>query len=245
MDKQADTFLGPDSTCPDGLKVNLSSEKEANDDKIKIDLYYESQCPGCKQMITTSFADAMKADGFLDMAELNFWPYGNAHEKQTSSGWEFTCQHGAAECQYNYLETCAKNLVQCPVQYFNFLNCVETLDTTTDYEGVANKCGTEAQLGNLDDIMSCYKGTDAQALEHQIALKTEALSPPHKWVPWVTVNDVYDEAVQDKIGDSLLQYVCDNYTGPSRSKDCPASFAITTPKKVDVCLRVEETAFLQ
>jgi interferon gamma-inducible protein 30 len=86
MGKSADSFLGPDSTCPDGLSVKLPSEQEAND-KIKIDLYYESQCPGCKQMITTSFAAAMKADGFLDMAELNFWPYGNAHESQTSSGW--------------------------------------------------------------------------------------------------------------------------------------------------------------
>ena len=48
MGKQADTFLGPDSTCPDGLSVKLTSEQEANDDKIKIDLYYESHCPGCK-----------------------------------------------------------------------------------------------------------------------------------------------------------------------------------------------------
>ena len=244
MGKQADSFLGPDSTCPDGLSVNLSSEKEAND-KIKIDLYYESQCPGCKQMITTSFADAMKADGFLDMAELNFWPYGNAHESQTSSGWSFTCQHGTAECQYNYLETCAKNLVQCPVQYFNFLNCVETLDSSTDYEGIATKCATQAQLTNLDDIMSCYQGTDAEALEHEVALKTEALSPPHKWVPWVTVDDVYDENVQDEIGDSLLNYVCNNYTGANKSKDCPPSGTVFAQASKDVCMKRDPTAFLQ
>ena len=245
MDKSADSFIGPDSSCPSGLSVKLSSEKEAND-KIKIDLYYESQCPGCKQMITTSFADAMKADGFLDMAEVNLWPYGNARETQTSSGWTFSCQHGEAECQYNFLETCAKNLVQCPYQSFEFLNCIEANDNTTDYEGVANKCATQAQLTNLSDIMTCYKGTDAEALEHEVAVKTEALSPSHQWVPWVTVNDQYDEAVQDKIGDSLLNYVCENYTGATKSKDCPASGSTkvaSIPR--NVCLRVEETAFLQ
>jgi hypothetical protein len=113
MQKPAADFIGTGTTCPSGLSVSLASEKEAAD-KIKIDLYYESQCPGCKQMITTSFAEAMKAENFLDMAEINFWPYGNARETQTSSGWDFTCQHGTAECQYNFIETCAVNLIACP-----------------------------------------------------------------------------------------------------------------------------------
>jgi len=126
------------------------------------------------------------------------------------------------------------------------MNCVEQYDSTTDYEGVANKCGTQAKLTNLADIMTCYKGTDAVALEHEIAVKTDALSPSHQWVPWVTVNDQYDESVQDEIGDSLLNYVCANYTGAKKSKDCPASGSpkvASVPR--NVCLREEETAFLQ
>jgi interferon gamma-inducible protein 30 len=245
VSKAASDFIGPNTTCPSGLSVSLTSEKEVAD-KIKIDLYYESQCPGCKQMITTSFAEAMKADRFLDMAEINFWPYGNARETQTANGWEFTCQHGTAECQYNFIETCAVNLIQCPFMSFNFMNCMETNDVGTDYEGVANKCATDTKIANIADIISCYKGSDAIAMEHAVAVKTESLSPPHKYVPWVTVNDQYDEAVQDLIGDSLLKYVCDNYTG-TKSVDCPASDAApivsSTPR--NYCLRVEETAFLQ
>ena len=106
-------------------------------DKVKIDLFYESQCPGCRQMITTSFAEAFKADGFLDMAEVNLWPYGNAHEKQTATGWEFTCQHGEAECQYNLIEACSTNMISCPMMRQNFIDCIEQKDSTTDYEGVA------------------------------------------------------------------------------------------------------------
>jgi hypothetical protein len=123
---------------------------------------------------------------------------------------------------------------------------METNDVGTDYEGVANKCGTNNQIANIADILSCYKGSDAVAMEHAVAVKTSSLSPSHQWVPWVTVNDQYDEAVQDKIGDSLLKFVCDNYTG-TKSADCPASDAApvvsSTPR--NYCYRVEETKILQ
>ena len=112
MAKDGSDFIGPNTTCPGDMTVD-ASDKEA-DDKIKIDLYYESQCPGCKALITTSFAEAMKAKGFLEMAELNFWPYGNAHETKSASGWTYTCQHGEPECQYNLIETCSKKLITCP-----------------------------------------------------------------------------------------------------------------------------------
>jgi len=75
------------------------------------------------------------------------------------------------------------------MQSFNFLNCMELNDVGSDYEGVATKCGTEAQIANIADIMTCYKGSDAVAMEHEIAVKTDSLSPSHQWVPWVTVND--------------------------------------------------------
>jgi interferon gamma-inducible protein 30 len=45
------------------------------------------------------------------MCDLQVWPYGNAHEKRTNLGWEFTCQHGGDECTGNAVESCAKNLI--------------------------------------------------------------------------------------------------------------------------------------
>jgi interferon gamma-inducible protein 30 len=77
------------------------------------------------------------------------------------------------------------------------MNCMEKNDVGTDYMGVANKCGTDHQIANIADILSCYNGPDAIDMEHAVAVKTASLSPPHKWVPWVTVNDHYDETVQD------------------------------------------------
>jgi len=46
--------------------------------KVVIDLYYESQCGGCQDMITTSFAKAIATKGFEQMAQVILHPYGNA-----------------------------------------------------------------------------------------------------------------------------------------------------------------------
>jgi hypothetical protein len=73
---------------------------------------------------------------------------------------------------------------------------------------------------------------------------TGALSPPHKWFPWVLVNGQYDESVQDQITDSLLKYVCDNFKGSAKSKDCPQPGTIVAQAPKDVCM-TRETAFLQ
>ena len=82
----------------------------AYEEKVVIDLYYESQCPACRDQVTNNFKKAMETKGFLDMAEVNLHPYGNARERLNSKGeWDFTCQHGVAECQYNLLEACALN----------------------------------------------------------------------------------------------------------------------------------------
>ena len=116
------------------IATSLVAAQMPPDEKVKVDLFYESLCPYCKDMISGSFAEAFKADGFLNMAEVNFWPYGNAHQTQSDSGdWEFRCQHGDAECQYNLIETCVINLTKCPYKAFDIINCIEQKDQDSDF----------------------------------------------------------------------------------------------------------------
>jgi interferon gamma-inducible protein 30 len=80
----------------------------ADDSKMKIDLYYESQCPACRAQVTTNFMKAINTPGFVDMADITLHPYGNARESAGTDGqWNFQCQHGEVECQWNLLEACA------------------------------------------------------------------------------------------------------------------------------------------
>ncbi|XP_044076170.1 gamma-interferon-inducible lysosomal thiol reductase isoform X2 [Siniperca chuatsi] len=65
-----------------------------------------------------------------------------------------------------------------------------------------------------DNIMSCVKGDQGKQLMHQNALKTNALNPPHQYVPWVTINGEHTEDLQDKAMSSLFTLVCSMYKGP-------------------------------
>lgn len=58
----------------------LLASVTAYDTKVVIDLYYESQCPACRSQVTGNFKRAMETPGFLNMAEVNLYPYGNARE---------------------------------------------------------------------------------------------------------------------------------------------------------------------
>ena len=58
----------------------MAAVTNAADDKVKITLYYESQCPDCRNTILGSFVTAYKVPDFLEMAEITYVPYGNASE---------------------------------------------------------------------------------------------------------------------------------------------------------------------
>ena len=100
-------FIGFATALVATVCASGSQDVEGLDKKVSVQLYFESECPGCRQMITGSFKEAFAADGFLHMAEVNLFPYGNASEKKNADGtWDFTCQHGASECVWNQIETC-------------------------------------------------------------------------------------------------------------------------------------------
>ena len=46
--------------------------------RLNVSLFYESECPYCRATVTGSFAAAMRAEGFLEMASVALYPYGNA-----------------------------------------------------------------------------------------------------------------------------------------------------------------------
>jgi len=90
------------------------------------------------------------------------------------------------------------------------------------------------QLGiDYTAIGQCAEGTEGNQLEHQMALKTQALKPAHQYVPWIVVNGVHTEAIQSDVQMGMLEYVCDNYKGPK-----PAACNFERFKRSNVCYKV-------
>jgi interferon gamma-inducible protein 30 len=175
---------------------------------VNFTLYYESLCPDCKGFITTMlFPTYQKIPSLFNLTII---PYGNAFEKKDGDKWVFECQHGPQECLGNIIETCTIAIVNDLTIYFPFINCMEI--SNLNPKEAAENCGKQFAVP-LDQIFNCTTSSYGNQLEHQMALQTDALSPQHQYVPWVTLNGVHTEKIQNDAQTDLLKLICDTYQG--------------------------------
>ena len=79
---------------------SLSLYITADTEPVKVELYYESLCPGCRNFINTMLFPTFDKLRDTGVMEVELVPYGNAHQSQNPDGtWSFTCQHDAPECK--------------------------------------------------------------------------------------------------------------------------------------------------
>lgn len=81
-------------------------------------------------------------------------------------------------------------------------------DTEDDVKTAAFKCATKFDIPH-DQINACVQTEFGNSLEHEMAVRTKALDPPHKYVPWVTFNGVHTEDIETKAMDDLLKLICE------------------------------------
>jgi len=188
-------------------KQAVTSEPDAA--PVEVTLYFESYCPGCKQWILSTAYPAFEKLQSSGILKLTLVPYGNAQERASAGGYTFYCQHGAAECYGNKIETCAIHHMVDQNTWFPFIRCLEyygPTDTNAQY------CSSLAKF-DYTVIRNCANGAEGTQLEHQMALKTNALNPRHAYVPWLTLNGYHTDAIQNALMDNMVAYVCSAYTG--------------------------------
>lgn len=179
-------------------------------EKRKIEVFFESLCPACQQFIQSSFTSFSKAEGHSDLAEVIFYPYGNAHESRVGTKYQFTCQHGANECFGNLIETCAVNKFKKALQE-QFLTCLESYISYygNDFTKTANYCLTNYPTDKTN-LWNCVKSDEGNQLQHKVAQATNALQPAHQYVPWIVVDGVHDSDAENAILEDMLSYLCQN-----------------------------------
>ena len=79
-----------------------------------------------------------------------------------------------------------------------------------DVETVAQQCAEKTQI-DYSKIDACKKSKLGNQLQHLNAVKTANLQPPHKYVPWVTVNGVHTEEIENEAMDDLVKLICKTY----------------------------------
>lgn len=175
------------------------------DDKLPvIDVYVESLCPDCMDFIGGSFKNFFLNNDHSNLAQVNFYPYGNANEKFDGKKYVFTCQHGDNECYGNVVETCLMNKFDVNGGHA-MLICIEgnIRNFDKDFDKTLEHCLPDPDIRN--EIITCAKGDEGNKLQHEVAQKT----PKHNYVPWVEFNGEHDKEKEDQIVANMLKYLCD------------------------------------
>ncbi|NP_001281124.1 gamma-interferon-inducible lysosomal thiol reductase precursor [Cynoglossus semilaevis] len=188
------------------LESNFTKSR-MTDDTVKVELYYESLCGGCRGFLAGMLYPTLVM--LQDIMTVTLVPFGNAVEKPDGAKYIFECQHGEEECLGNMIEACLLNMSPSAI---DIIFCMESSsDVIKSAESCFNIYETELSWGK---IMSCVNGDAGNHLMHLNAVKTNALDPPHEYVPWITINGEHTEELQDKAMASLFTLVCNMYKGP-------------------------------
>jgi len=113
-----------------------------------------------------------------------------------------TCQHGPKECHANTIQGCAQELYPDQKQHFSFIVCVEK---ARDPLAAGKRCAKSSGM-SWNDIEECAIGAQGKKILARNAHRTLNLSPPNRYVPWITVNGrVRQGAAQARRGGTARQ----------------------------------------
>jgi len=185
----------------------ISSSISVQEEKVSIQVYYETLCPDSIAFITQQlFPTYIKLGKYLN---VEFKPYGFATSTPNDNGgFTFSCQHGPNECNGNLYAAClidrlhGQNEIQVAV-----INCI--MDDLVPHEATQN-CMEKLMITepSYQEIDQCHSSNEGQNLLYSYGLETDNLEPAVYFIPWITFENEWNEMEFNGALENLEEFLC-------------------------------------
>merc|ERR1712110_759864 len=171
----------------------MGSKTKAEVSPISIQVYYETLCPDSIAFVAQQLYPTYQNLG--QYLNIEFIPFGFAsYVPSGDGGWDFTCQHGPYECSGNLYQACLINALKNDnALLVEVINCIMS--------DMSPHTATEKCMQNLwwipttfEEIEECHSGEIGENLLHEFGLQSESLDPSFYFIPWITIDNVWNEA---------------------------------------------------
>ncbi|XP_045498447.1 gamma-interferon-inducible lysosomal thiol reductase-like [Colias croceus] len=190
----------------DGDKYLLADkQKIPADQKIEINVYYESHCPGCREFISGDFKKLVEK--LYDYLNIKTYPFGNAEMDTHGGKVEFRCQHGPKECYGNKLHACALDIIKNHRVALIYNSCMASFsqDDLGSDDAAAAKCGTSMKIKS-NPIINCANSDKGDQLLKYYG--EESKKANYHYVPYILVNG------KEYNGDHIVEDICAMFSNP-------------------------------
>mmetsp|Transcript_68845 Transcript_68845/g.128490 ORF Transcript_68845/g.128490 Transcript_68845/m.128490 type:complete len:260 (+) Transcript_68845:91-870(+) len=160
---------------------------------VRVDIFYETLCPDCQSLLGEKLTAIWEDPVLRSALNVHLHPSGNAELTGVGNAQELNCQHGTDECHGNAVHACAMKVWE-PENYLPVVMCMEAKspESAADIDKAFSSCAKARNL-SIHEVASCLSAsTEVQSMMFGHYHATQALKPPHEWVPWVLLNGEHD-----------------------------------------------------
>ncbi|PRQ42833.1 putative gamma interferon inducible lysosomal thiol reductase GILT [Rosa chinensis] len=144
-------------------------------ENVSVTLYYETLCPYCADFIVNHLAKIFQ-NGLIPIVNLRMVPWGNAWLNSDGS---FACQ--CSTTLFLVMSVCHEKFLIGILHSSIALRGSHCRTSTVNGDFEMSKLGTVP--------IDCYNSGYGNQIEAKYAEETGQLNPPHRFVPWLVVNN--------------------------------------------------------
>jgi interferon gamma-inducible protein 30 len=202
--------------------ISVAGQPSGKKQKVHLEIYYESLCPYCHELLDNDFRKIWGEKDFRDRIDLELVPFGNAAvvtQDHISPGYKFwypdakypviVCQHYDGECLGNELHACANHL-HGQEKMVDFVLCMVGMQAKTGagVEKSSYQCMVDMNI-DPHKMKNCVGSQENKERMMELGKRSTRSELQRKYVPWVMLDDAHVEFPDDdEKGHDLITPIC-------------------------------------